>query len=39
MDSKYDKCINEWNNILSKKVSNAPIKSTSGNETLDKGIR
>lgn len=39
MDSKYDKCMNEWNNIFSKGVPNAPIKSTSGNETLDKGIR
>lgn len=39
MNSKYDKCMNEWNNIFSKEVPNTPTKSTSGNETLDKGIK
>ncbi|GFZ33229.1 hypothetical protein CSC2_37550 [Clostridium zeae] len=39
MNSKYDNCINQWNNIFSKEVTNAPIESTSGNETLDKGIK
>lgn len=39
MNSKYDKCINQWNNIFSKGVTNTPIKSSSGNETLDKGVR
>ncbi len=39
MNSKYYKCINQWDNIFSKEVSNAPTNSTSGNETFDKGIR
>ncbi|MCF6466628.1 MULTISPECIES: class I SAM-dependent methyltransferase [Eubacteriales] len=39
MNNKYDKCVNEWNNIFSKEIPNVPTKSTSGNETLDKGIR
>lgn len=39
MESKYDKCVNEWNNIFSKETPNTPAKSTSGNETLDKGIK
>lgn len=38
MNSKYDKCMYEWNNIFSKEVPNAPTKSSFGNETLDKGI-
>lgn len=38
MNSKYDKCVNEWNNIFSKEIPNVPTKSTSGNKTLDKGI-
>lgn len=39
MGSKYDRCVNQWNNIFSKETSNAPAKSTSGNEILDKGIK
>ncbi|OPJ58234.1 class I SAM-dependent methyltransferase [Clostridium oryzae] len=39
MNNKYDKCINEWNDIFSKEVPNAPTKSTSGNEVFDKGIK
>ncbi len=39
MNSRYDKCVNQWNNIFSKEVPKVPTKLTSGNETLDKGIR
>lgn len=39
MESKYDKCVNKWNDIFSRETSNTSVKSTSGNETLDKGIK
>lgn len=39
MDSKYDKCINQWDKIFSKEPPKVPQSSSCGNETLDKGIR
>lgn len=39
MNNKYKKCANEWNTIFSKKEPNIPVNKTSGNETLDKGIK
>lgn len=38
MADKYDKCVEQWNNIFSKEILKVPISQSSGNETLDKGI-
>lgn len=39
MDDKYEKCITQWDEVFSRKVSDVPSKATSGNEQLDKGIQ
>lgn len=39
MNSRYEKCVNEWNKIFSRETPKIPTKPTSGKETLDKGIR
>ncbi|CDM69839.1 Hypothetical protein CM240_2722 [Clostridium bornimense] len=38
MNSKYDKYINQWNNIFSKEIPKVPTNQRSGNRALDKGI-
>lgn len=38
MDVKYEKCKNEWNNIFSNEDTKLPLKQSSRNKTLDKGI-
>lgn len=38
MADKYDKCVNQWNEIFSKEISKAPLTPSSGNDVLDKGI-
>lgn len=38
MNSKYDKYLNQWNNIFSKEVPKVPTNQSSGNKALDKGI-
>lgn len=38
MGSKYDKCINQWDKVFSREVPKVPQSSSSGNETLNKGM-